>query len=122
MYARHTPDDRYSNGIRIPSNYSGNAFRETNGTPPPVPAEDAAEESFDENTDATEASAPRREEGTDRAQALPVFNSGVGGLFKKGGGGIGLEELLILGLILLISQNDTKDDLAFLLMILLFIQ
>ena len=39
-----------------------------------------------------------------------------------GGGGIGLEELLILGLVFLISQNYEKDDLAFLLLMLLFIR
>ena len=45
------------------------------------------------------------------------------GLSRKGG--IGFEELLILGLVLLISQSDegeNNNDLAFLLLLLLFIQ
>ena len=123
MYSRQNADSRTSRGIRIPSNYGGSAFsadsvQDTpaadNGVPP-------------QNTDAIEANArsePVEQNPETDKNADSVVPSGLSRLFGKGvsSGGIGFEELLILGLVFLISQNDTKDDLAFLLLLLLFIR
>ena len=70
-------------------------------------------------------SAATRDAVTDKGEPQKPRESEKTGLFRMFGGasgGIGLEELLILGLALLISQNDTKDDLAFLLLLLVFIK
>ncbi len=108
MYARQMPDGRYRGGVSIPKNYSGNAFREPSMTSEDIddtPIEEAVKEEVQKAAPAI-ASVPSHS---------PLQN-----LMR--GGGIGLEELLILGLVFLISQNDTKDDLTFLLLMLLFIQ
>ena len=111
MYARHSP-------LNLPRNYSGNAFftdvEERQAEPEPADARDKPAErvSVAEPTVTVNAQP--------KGDAVP---SGISQLFGKGSsGGIGFEELLILGLVFLISQNDTKDDLAFLLLLLLFIR
>ncbi len=54
---------------------------------------------------------------------ITKMSSGIGGLFGRlGSGSIGLEELMILALILLVSQDKDSDDLIFFLLLLLFIQ
>lgn len=54
---------------------------------------------------------------------ITKMSSGIGGLFGRlGSGNIGLEELMILALILLVSQDKDSDDLIFFLLLLLFIQ
>ena len=118
MYSRQNADARSSRGLRIPSNYSGNAFftdvEERQAEPEPADARDEPEKSASADEQAVTASAQTK------GNAVP---SGISQLFGKGSsGGIGFEELLILGLVFLISQNDTKDDLAFLLLLLLFIR
>ncbi|MBO5939224.1 MAG: hypothetical protein J6Q82_06985 [Clostridia bacterium] len=121
MYSRRELGDRYP---RVPRNYSGNAFREE---APPAPSEpieitDAAKtaESIEE--------APPTELAPTGEESIPAARSGLfshtgalGGLFRQGGS-IGSEELLLLGLILLLSQNETQDDLLPLLLILLLIR
>lgn len=118
MYTRQTADSRGAKGMKVPPNYGGSVFSEI--TPTSAPAKI---DSFEEE---------EREMTADGGRSLPVGSSSTelqggdsGGLFRLFGGesgGIGLEELLILGLVLLISQNDVKDDLAFLLLLLVFIK
>ena len=119
MYSRQNADARSARGLRIPSNYSGNAFfteaDERQAEPETADARDEPEKRVSiDDEQAVTASAQTK------GNAVP---SGISQLFGKGqSGGIGFEELLILGLVFLISQNDTKDDLAFLLLLLLFIR
>ena len=118
MYARQSADGRGTKGMKVPPNYGGSAF--SGITPPPALTQ---VDSFEEEERKTVA---------DDSRSLPTGNTSAelrecesGGLFRFFGGesgGIGLEELLILGLVLLISQNDVKDDLAFLLLLLVFIK
>ena len=134
MYARQPPDGRMPRTMRLPRNYSGNAFpREETAftaeeattppppaapTPPPSDPPSAASPSLSEATDRAEEAVP-----TGKTASSPGFRLDPGKLFGKNGAfGIGMEELLILGLIFLVSQSDRQDDLALLLLILLFIQ
>ena len=98
---------------QIPKNYSGSAFSQ-------LPSDNPEQE-------------PDRERPTDPCASDPVHACTDRSESKKGlpfgpshkSGGIGFEELLILGLVLLISQSDESEgnnDLAFLLLLLLFIQ
>ncbi len=119
MYTRQYTDSRYPKDLSIPGNYSGNAFRKSplvEDLPKEEPAYQAEYTKEDMSSEAPD--------GNKKEEAAPVSVSPLLGnsLFRRGGGGLGLEELLILGLVFIISQNDTKDDLAFLLMMLLFIQ
>ena len=109
MYSRHPSEERYSIRAGIPNNYGGNAFREN--VAPPV--EETVSEPLPE-TQSVEAVALQKQTEDNTAAKMRLFG--------RGGGGIGFEELLILGIVILISQNETKDDLAYLLLLLLFIQ
>ena len=122
MYTRTPPGG--SRGVRIPRNYSGNAF-----APAPEPEEKEQEKKEAEedvsppfvNTEALsvagQESAPPA--ATPAAKLFPSlgFRSHSGKLF----GSFGTEELLLLGLILLLAGNDSSDDLPLLLVLLLFI-
>ena len=124
---RRTNYDGYPEWLVVPENYSGNAFRES------------VEKIIDE---IEEESAGREDEGCaegmEAAQisAEPVHKAFEenhkkgGGLFSRTGfgfnlsnlfGSIGFEELLIIGLILLIAQNENNEDIIVLLALLLFI-
>lgn len=131
MYTR-VPSGQLPRGMRVPENYAGNAFRH-------LPAEEATpidepketRETISPATEAAETLPVRNEEKKESADEphvpvggkpfpfslrLPFFGSGQGkGLT------IGTEELLLLGLILLISQEDGNSDLILLLILLLFI-
>ena len=149
MYARQPPDTRFPRNVRVPQNYSGSAFRREEEIVRESVKEDNHEhlniitESSNENTITSDNSynATKEEDKDDKndkneiknekeessAASKSIFSPGfkldLGHLFqKKNGFGIGLEELLIIGLIFLISQNDNKDDLILLLLLLLFIQ
>ena len=129
MYARQPPQGRFPRPIQLPSNYSGNAFSsepqefneptEEVSAPPPI-AENIEEERSEE------ATRPKRENAslpTGKPFPSPGFRLDLGRLFRSDkGAGIGMEDLLLIGLILLISQGETKDDLLLLLLLLLFIQ
>ncbi|MBE6546607.1 MAG: hypothetical protein E7668_04090 [Ruminococcaceae bacterium] len=134
MYARQPPEGRPPRPLRVPRNYSGNAFsREepilsasTEEPAEPIPPETTAEAV---SAETEQPSSPRSEPPTDAAPtaaklfSAPGFRLDFGRLFRKDRGfGIGTEELLLLGLILLISQSNTKDDLLFLLLLLLFVE
>ncbi len=105
MYARQPPDPRFPRNFHIPHNYSGNAFSpKSEPPPPPEPEPLAAEE--------TESPLP------ETAPTGTVSTSPLASLFHRS---LGAEELLLLGVLFLVSQNDEKDDLLFLLILLLLI-
>lgn len=130
MYTR--PQGRFPREMRIPGNYSGNALRgyatdaepsakeeaafpTAEGTPvsvPPLSAENATENDKKEKAESVVSADARR--------GLPFgFRFGAkGGLL----GGIGFEELLLIGLILLLAEEGENDDLILLFVLLLFIQ
>ena len=129
MYARQPPPGRFPRPIQLPSNYSGNAFP----TEPPEPIEpteeelslpDVAEESKEKPIpEATDTQKEEKPLPTGKLFPSPGFRLDLGRLFRSDrGAGIGMEDLLLIGLILLISQGETKDDLLLLLLLLLFIQ
>lgn len=118
MYARQPSENRYSRNMNIPSNYSGNAFRQ-----------DTPTEEIEAPEEVGEIDAPQNIQPLPSDETLPAYKAessdtaaGIGRLLGRGGGGIGLEELLIIGIVILLSQGEVKDDLAFLLLLLLFIQ
>ncbi len=135
MYARQPSEVRLPRNVRIPRNYSGNAFRQEEEPVSPSAAAEAILEPSErpdievepvENLMLEEENAPS-EKTTPTAPAgkllsSPGFRLDLGRFLNREKGGIGLEELLIIGLIFLLSQNETKDDLIFLLLLLLFIQ
>ena len=121
MYVR-PQNYRYSNPVRVPDNYAGNAFRHS-----PEPETSAAE------TNAQEVVEPILEpnaEPTPEKEAVSVsskedrgFRLRLGSLFGKNGN-IGTEELLILALILLLAdgESDSFDDVILFLVLLFFIR
>lgn len=122
MYMKSSASDH--NTYRIPENYSGNAFHgsDTEPTPPiilpPEPAEPTRSETAKEGSIpavlSLEASAP--EHHPPSPLLPPRLDSKKCGLL----GDVGLEELLIIGLLFLLSQSETDDDILLLLMLLLF--
>ncbi|MBE6550433.1 MAG: hypothetical protein E7670_08420 [Ruminococcaceae bacterium] len=142
MYAR-SGQGRFPRDLRVPKNYAGNAFRAS-------PAENETKEPIfiDENTDehqapiqeaiAQETKETLKEEANDTKEAeqteekretrqtglfsFPKLDIGLGKLFSRGGLSLGFEELLLLGLILLIANEGKGDDLILLLILLLFVQ
>ena len=128
MYTR-IPTGRYPRGMRVPENYGGSAFRplseetpdaQTPKSPPAV-----------RTTASSSAFAPSeplavRQAEQDGAQAeAPSVPSGRFSLglpfLSRDGTGIGFEELLLIGLILLIAQDEQNQDLVWLLVLLLLI-
>lgn len=110
MYVR-PQNYKYPSGMRLPENYAGNAFRDTNES-----IEIKAEESPEPQ------SAPA-EESKETAALLPHkegFGLRLGSIF--GDRGFGNEELLILGLILLLADGEGCDDLILFLALLFFIK
>ena len=111
MYSRQSIPRRES--WQIPKNYSGSTFSQP-------PSDDPEQETDRESTTEPCASDPVHA-CTDRSESKKGLPFGL----SHKSGGIGFEELLILGLVLLISQSDEgegNNDLAFLLLLLLFIQ
>ena len=128
MYSRY-PNYRFKENIKIPENYSGNAFATE------LPSEDSpsrierSEESAEQVTllqgtvedtrdVPTPAFSPLPKEDKRRRKAPFGFHFDIGRLFS---GGFGFEELLIIALILLVSQNEAQDDIVLFLAILLFV-
>ncbi len=120
MYARQNTDSRTSRGFRIPGNYSGNAFSSETEEIYPAKEDNNSTDTI-ENIQAEPSDKSAQNDAMSDTNAVAA---GISRLFGKSSasGGIGFEELLILGVIFLISQNETKDDLAFLLLLLLFIK
>ena len=124
MYSRY-PNYRFSGGMRVPENYSGNAFKPSEEEVEEAPSEADAPsppqtlssaKSFPEESSSAESAEVFKP--SDKKFKLPGFNLNIGRLFS---GGFGIEELLIIGIILLISKNNTDDDIILLLALLLFI-
>ena len=121
---------RYPKDVRIPINYSGNAFSESsdaniNEEPEQSIIELQPEsESKDELSiqhESTESSKDTEEasESSNSTPAASLFNNlGKNSLFSK----IGSEELLILALVFLLSDTDSDNDIIWLLLLLLFIK
>lgn len=112
MYARPS-GYRYPNQpLKVPNNYSGNAFREKEN-----------EESGSEAQSQPSLPAEPIEETSETSLlSKRGFGLRLGSLFGKGGG-IGTEELLILALILLLADGaDGFDDLILFLLLLFFIK
>ena len=135
--SRRTNYDGYSRDFVLPENYSGNAFREDSADDVKVDAEsESVIESLVENDEGAEEPFERAEDVSEESvntmgkcdiplhnQRKP-FSSKLGFGFNVGklfGGSFGVEELLLIGLILLISQNDNNEDIIALLVLLLFI-
>ena len=122
--------ESYPDGFTVPENYSGNAFRESIAeTDYPIeesPSDTVVEEVVKEQVadvaqEAVEPAAKIFEEKHKRGGSLfsrSGFGFNIGNLF---GGGIGFEELLIIGLIFLIAQSENNEDIIVLLALLLFI-
>ena len=112
MYVR--PQAGASSGpLRVPGNYSGNAFRA-----PFASEESEPPKTEDENiTQEKQISAPPPE---DTEALLKPNLEPAPAVSQKGG--IGSEELLLLALVLLLSESDIGDDLVLFLILLLFIK
>ena len=124
MYSRY-PNYRFNREIKVPENYSGVAFASEiqdidsapseQSTPPPE------SEPPTSSDDSVSAAVLRQDPSKceKRQRSAPFgFRFDIGRLFS---GGFGFEELLILALILLVSQNGAQDDIILFLAILLFV-
>ena len=137
MYTR-VPSGRMPRGMRVPENYSGNAFRTLEAPPPPrekiheppivfpePPKEEKEEVEVEEAPHSPVADVAASNEPSDISVGAKPSLFGLRltflGLFHSSGLHIGLEELLLIGLILMISQEGKNDDLVWLLILLLLI-
>ena len=129
MYTRYQ-NYRFGSKVRVPENYSGNAFSSDPASENPEDKDDVVEKEapppsseaiqVDRASDGAEESAEVSViKQNDKRIRLPSFKFDAGRLFS---GGFGSEELLIIALILLISQGDNDDDIVLLLALLLFIR
>ncbi len=125
MYSK--PKASQDEAFRIPDNYRGNAFTENSTVPippiepvPPHPTEEAVEEANEPSVTILPAGigdeCHHRKPSPMSAFLPPKLSSSHGGLL----GDIGVEELLIVGILVLLSQSDADDDILLLLMLLLF--
>lgn len=125
MYTRY-PNYRFGSKVKLPENYSGNAFAADDGETSEESDVERSEKDISVDTIEVDAKESTEEpEGEmavmgrgDKRIKLPSFKLDVGKLFS---GGFGFEELLIIALILLISGGDNDDDTVLLLALLLFI-
>ncbi len=126
MYNSKPRYNRFTSEISVPENYSGSAFRD-------IGEEVAQESEIDENNvieDPKSSQAENIEESKECSKVIEniehkkgFFSSGLGFDFGKlFRGGFGFEELLIIGLILLLGQSDESNDIILFLVLLLFIQ
>lgn len=119
MYSRPpSPMGRFPRGVRVPENYSGNAF--TSEKPQePEPQEEQKREPpvIEASSEAIEESDPSKK----KEEKRPAFKFDIGRFFS-GNRGFGMEDFLIIALVLLLAQNDTDDDTLIFLILLLFIR
>ena len=134
MYTK--PQGRYPHSLRVPENYSGNAFPASYPTPvsPPPKSElpaphaeralDAIPSDAVKHEPSTPPPPPPSEENAAPTGAHPAYRPrwGLSSLFSRFGKDGGMEELLIIGLILLLAEDGKNDDLILLLILLLFVQ
>lgn len=121
MYSRQSRNGQGEVQVELPRDYSGNAFSPF----PPIrePVEACAKiEPKEEKSPEREECPPKpcRITECDREKSPPFGLSGLKGLL---GGNIGLEELLLLGVIFLIfNDNELRDnELLICLLLILFI-
>ena len=131
MYSRY-PNYRFSGGVRVPENYSGNAFSPTEEDKKEIIIDEIPTEQSTEQPDIETVSAPAndtedkeiKEEAREvfrpnkKGIRFPGFGFDIGRIFS---GRFGFEELLLIALIFLISQNGADDDIILMLAILLFV-
>ncbi len=122
MYTRSPTPSGPRSSMRIPRNYSGNAFSASRASP----QEDLSlsEETVPDTTASAEP--PKEESGpppaVPKASPAAKFFPSLPFHPEKLFGSFGTEELLILGLILLLRGNEDSGDLLWLLVLLLLIQ
>ena len=123
MYSRNA-QGRYPRDLRIPKNYGGNAFPKANETERESLTQ--ADEQISKNVQAEQEEHNGAPHGStlpcNTSRGMPKFNLGFGNLFSKSGISLGLEELLLIGLILILSSEGENDLLILMLVLLLFIQ
>lgn len=119
MYSKANYRD--NNDIIIPDNYRGNAF--SSGIipdEPPIielpPSEVPTEPETAREVLKEEVIPVKAEHNSFLSSLMPPKVSNPSGILSN----IGLEELLIVGVLILLSQNDTDDDILLLLFLLLF--
>ena len=126
MYSKYA-NYRFPSKVRLPENYSGNAFssREENAPKKETEPQTEAETIINQEEIPTKTESEAHEEKevsllsrSDKKLKLPFINFNVGKLFS---GGLGFEELLIIALILLLSEGDNDDGMILVLLLLLFI-
>ncbi len=123
MYNSRPRVSRFTSEFELPRNYSGNAFREAIA-PPPAEVEEQKREAVQEEDVASTAAKTVVEDVCMQPEKKKGLLGGAGFGFDVGrlfSGGIGYEELLILGLILLVAQNEGNEDVLILLVLLLFV-
>ena len=137
MYSR--AKDRSKAPIRLPDHYSGWAFKDIppadNGEAPPmphsappdaIPIEQTRDVPPCEPTSPPCESAAKSCQAPSKSQAPPAFLQPFESIFGKVGNsfpfshGLGFDELLLLGLIVLLAHNDHDPDILLLLGLLLF--
>lgn len=122
---RRTNYEGYPQDFMVPENYSGNAFREGVGEAPYEidevsffeEAKEPIEEEKQQQIDLPVGKADEDEHKNSQTPCRTGFGFNLGKLF----GSIGFEELLIIGLILLIAQKENNEDIIVLLALLLFV-
>ena len=120
MYSRY-PNYRFSGGVKIPDNYSGNAFKQVQTEPETeeISAAQVSEERETENDtlqiQENEGAVPSAVSA--RRPLLGGLKFNFGSIFS---GGISFEEILIIGMILLLMQDNSDDDIILLLLLILF--
>ena len=119
MYSRQ-PMGRFPKGMRVPENYSGNAFSpRSSAASDSQDTEDGAQDV--EVSDIRSETEARVSPSERSADSRPTFKFDLGRFFS-GNRGFGMEEFLIIALILLLAQNDSGDDTLIFLILLLFIR
>lgn len=133
MYSK--PKQNQDEPFRIPENYRGNAFHEDSVTPSaptePLPMSELpittlTADTIEDKAEAAPTNAPVS--STEESISVSKNHSPFSALLpprllgSHGGllGEIGVEELLIIGILILLSQSETDDDILLLLMLLLF--
>ena len=107
MYVRSDGGRKLPKDISIPQNYSGNAFISKD------PPQEETEEVLSTDTATPEASEP------ENVEALAPIREEKKGFLS---GFAGNEDLLLLGLILLLSQEGFDDDILPIILLILFLK
>ena len=124
MYNSRPRVSRFTSEFEVPQNYSGNAFREESNEDffEDIPQEAAVAEEKRDNDKTATVSGDRVCEPATKKKGIfggAGFGFDIGRIFS---GGLGYEELLIIGLILLVAQCEDSQDILLLLVLLLFVQ